>query len=163
MELIVSKFEWVIMKMKIFDVVLVVEVSCCGLVKMIVIGGLVMVSSVLILFFSWIVYVVDSVILIKLDEKVIWSVCIVNCGSCCLLCMYVVDGEIKYVEMDNIGDDNYDGLYQVCVCLCGCFMCCCVYNLDCLKYLMKWVGVCGEGKFECISWEEVYDIIVINM
>lgn len=125
------------MKMKIFDVVLVVEVSCCGLVKMIVIGGLVMVSSVLILFFSWIVYVVDSVILIKLDEKVIWSVCIVNCGSCCLLCMYVVDGEIKYVEMDNIGDDNYDGLYQVCVCLCGCFMCCCVYNSDCLKYLMK--------------------------
>lgn len=99
------------MKTKIFDAVLVVEVSRRGLVKTIAIGGLVMVSSVLILFFSRIAYVVDSVILIKLDEKVIWSVCIVNCGSCCLLCMYVVDGEIKYVEMDNIGDDNYDGLY----------------------------------------------------
>lgn len=25
--------------------------------------------------------------------------------------MHVVDGEIKYVETDNTGDDNYDGLH----------------------------------------------------
>jgi anaerobic selenocysteine-containing dehydrogenase len=33
----------------------------------------------------------------------------VNCGSRCPLRMHVVDGEIKYVETDNTGDDNYDG------------------------------------------------------
>lgn len=151
------------MKTKIFDAVLVVEVSRRGLVKTTAIGGLVMVSSVLILFFSRIAYVVDSVISIKLDEKVIWSVCTVNCGSRCSLRMYVVDGEIKYVETDNIGDDNYDGLYQVRVCLRGRFMRRRVYNSDRLKYSMKRVGARGEGKFERISWEEVYDIIAINM
>ncbi len=26
--------------------------------------------------------------------------------------MHVVDGEIKYVETDNTGDDNYDGLHH---------------------------------------------------
>lgn len=26
--------------------------------------------------------------------------------------MHVVDGAIKYVETDNTGDDNYDGLHQ---------------------------------------------------
>ncbi|MBW6090810.1 hypothetical protein KZ770_21045 [Escherichia coli] len=49
----------------------------------------------------------------KSDEKVIWSACTVNCGSRCPLRMHVVDGEIKYVETDNTGDDNYDGLHQV--------------------------------------------------
>ncbi|XNM70232.1 hypothetical protein ACLK1Y_04925 [Escherichia coli] len=33
--------------------------------------------------------------------------------------MHVVDGEIKYVETDNTGDDNYDGLHQVRACLRG--------------------------------------------
>lgn len=26
--------------------------------------------------------------------------------------MHVVDGEIKYVETDNTGDDNYDSLHE---------------------------------------------------
>ncbi|XPE64903.1 hypothetical protein ACNKHU_05180 [Shigella flexneri] len=33
--------------------------------------------------------------------------------------MHVVDGEIKYVETDNTGDDNFDGLHQVRACLRG--------------------------------------------
>jgi anaerobic dimethyl sulfoxide reductase subunit A len=52
-------------------------------------------------------------------EKVVWSACTVNCGSRCPLRMHVVDGEIKYVETDNTGDDNYDGLHQVRACLRG--------------------------------------------
>ena len=68
--------------------------------------------------------------------------------------MHVVDGEIKYVETDNTGDDNYDGLHQVRACLRGRSMRRRVYNPDRLKYPMKRVGARGEGKFERISWEE---------
>lgn len=77
-----------------------------------------MASSALTLPFSRIAHAVDSAIPTKSDEKVIWSACTVNCGSRCPLRMHVVDGEIKYVETDNTGDDNYDGLHgfaPVCV------------------------------------------------
>ena len=77
--------------------------------------------------------------------------------------MHVVDGEIKYVETDNTGDDNYDGLHQVRACLRGRSMRRRVYNPDRLKYPMKRVGARGEGKFERISWEEAYGIIATNM
>jgi anaerobic dimethyl sulfoxide reductase subunit A len=59
--------------------------------------------------------------------------------------MHVVDGEIKYVETDNTGDDNYDGLHQVRACLRGRSMRRRVYNPDRLKYPMKRVGKRGEG------------------
>ena len=73
--------------------------------------------------------------------------------------MHVVDGEIKYVETDNTGDDNYDGLHQVRACLRGRSMRRRVYNPDRLKYPMKRVGARGEGKFERISWEEAFSRI----
>ncbi len=41
------------------------------------------------------------------DEKVVWSACTVNCGSRCPLRMHVVDGEIKWVDADNTGKDDY--------------------------------------------------------
>lgn len=46
-------------------------------------------------------------------EKIVWSACTVNCGSRCPLRMHVVDGEIKYVETDNTGDDVYGDKHQV--------------------------------------------------
>lgn len=122
-----------------------------------------MASSALTLPFSRIAHAVDSAIPTKSDEKVIWSACTVNCGSRCPLRMHVVDGEIKYVETDNTGDDNYDGLHRVRACLRGRSMRRRVYNPDRLKYPMKRVGARGEGKFERISWEEAYDIIATNM
>ena len=94
------------MKTKIPDAVLAAEVSRRGLVKTTAIGGLAMASSALTLPFSRIAHAVDSAIPTKSDEKVIWSACTVNCGSRCPLRMHVVDGEIKYVETDNTGDDN---------------------------------------------------------
>lgn len=151
------------MKTKIPDAVLAAEVSRRGLVKTTAIGGLAMASSALTLPFSRIAHAVDSAIPTKSDEKVIWSACTVNCGSRCPLRMHVVDGEIKYVETDNTGDDNYDGLHQVRACLRGRSMRRRVYNPDRLKYPMKRVGARGEGKFERISWEEAYDIIATNM
>lgn len=48
----------------------------------------------------------------------------------------------------------------MCVCVCGWVYWKFVYYFDCLKYLMKCVGKCGEGKFECIFWDEVIIFIV---
>jgi anaerobic dimethyl sulfoxide reductase subunit A len=96
-------------------------------------------------------------------EKVVWSACTVNCGSRCPLRMHVVDGEIRYVETDNTGNDDYEGLHQVRACLRGRSMRRRVYNPDRLKYPMKRVGARGEGKFVRISWEEAFDTIAGSM
>lgn len=96
------------------------------------------------------------------DEKVVWSACTVNCGSRCPLRMHVVDGEIKWVETDNTGDDTY-GQHQVRACLRGRSMRRRVYNPDRLKYPMKRVGKRGEGKFKRISWDEAYNEIANNL
>ena len=93
------------------------------------------------------------------DERVVWSACTVNCGSRCPLRMHVTNGEIRYVETDNTGDDHYDGLHQVRACLRGRSMRRRVYNPDRLKYPMKRVGKRGEGKFARISWDEAYDTL----
>lgn len=96
------------------------------------------------------------------DEKVVWSACTVNCGSRCPLRMHVVNGEIKYVETDNTGEDAYAD-NQVRACLRGRSMRRRVYNPDRLKYPMKRVGKRGEGKFKRISWEEAYDEIANSL
>jgi len=97
------------------------------------------------------------------QDRKVWSACTVNCGSRCPLRMHVADGVIQYVETDNTGDDNYDGLHQVRACLRGRSMRRRVYNPDRLKYPMKRVGKRGEGKFERISWDEAYDMLVREM
>ncbi len=151
------------MESKTPDVLLDVEVSRRGLVKTGVIGGLAVASSAFTLPFSRYVHAAKSLAPISSSEKIVWSACTVNCGSRCPLRMHVVDGEIKYVETDNTGDDNYDGLHQVRACLRGRSMRRRVYNPDRLKYPMKRVGKRGEGKFERISWEEAYSTIAENM
>lgn len=97
------------------------------------------------------------------DEKVVWSACTVNCGSRCPLRMHVTDGEIRYVETDNTGDDAYEGLHQVRACLRGRSMRRRVYNPDRLKYPMKRVGKRGEGKFKRISWDEAFTLVSDNL
>lgn len=151
------------MKTKIPDAMLAAEVSRRGLVKTTAIGGLAVASSAFTLPFTRIANAAEALNPTQASEKVIWSACTVNCGSRCPLRMHVVDGEIKYVETDNTGDDNYDGLHQVRACLRGRSMRRRVYNPDRLKYPMKRVGKRGEGKFERISWDEAYDIIASNM
>ncbi len=73
--------------------------------------------------------------------------------------MHVVDGEIKYVETDNTGDDIFNHSHQVRACLRGRSMRQRVYNPDRLKYPLKRIGKRGEGKFQRISWDEAFDII----
>ncbi|MDR0805592.1 MAG: molybdopterin-dependent oxidoreductase [Enterobacteriaceae bacterium] len=97
------------------------------------------------------------------EEKLVWSACTVNCGSRCPLRMHVVNGEIKYVETDNTGDDLYQQQHQVRACLRGRSMRRRIYNPDRLKYPMKRVGKRGEGKFKPITWEEAFDTIADSM
>ena len=85
-----------------------------------------------------------------------------NCGSRCPLRMHVADGEIKWVETDNTGDDEY-GNHQIRACLRGRSMRRRVYNPDRLKYPMKRVGKRGEGKFKRISWDEAFDEVASNL
>lgn len=98
---------------------------------------------------------------VSVEEKAVWSFCIVNCGSRCLLRLYVKDDIVYWVEFDTIGDDVY-GNYQVRACLRGRFIRRRMNYFDRLKYFMKRVGKRGEGKFERISWDEVLDIISDN-
>ncbi|WP_051303310.1 DmsA/YnfE/YnfF family dimethyl sulfoxide reductase [Psychromonas aquimarina] len=95
-------------------------------------------------------------------EKVVWSACTVNCGSRCPLKMHVENGEIKWVDTDNSGDDNY-GEHQVRACLRGRSMRRRVYNPDRLKYPMKRIGKRGEGKFKRISWDEAFTDIAADI
>lgn len=149
------------MKIKAPDALLAAEVSRRGLMKTTAIGGLALASNALTLPFTRLSHAADTPA--PASEKVVWSACTVNCGSRCPLRMHVVDGAIKYVETDNTGDDNYDGLHQVRACLRGRSMRRRIYNPDRLKYPMKRVGKRGEGKFEQISWEEALDTIASNM
>lgn len=96
------------MKIKAPDALLAAEVSRRGLMKTTAIGGLALASNALTLPLP------DCRMLPirrRPPVKVVWSACTVNCGSRCPLRMHVVDGAIKYVETDNTGDDNYDGLH----------------------------------------------------
>ncbi len=97
------------MKKKISDALLTAEVSRRSLVKTTAIGGLALASSTFTAPFTRIANAAES--LSPSSEKIIWSACTVNCGSRCPLRMHVVDGVIKYVETDNTGDDNYEGLH----------------------------------------------------
>ncbi|HFK7184960.1 TPA: dimethylsulfoxide reductase subunit A [Serratia odorifera] len=97
------------------------------------------------------------------EKKIVWSACTVNCGSRCPLRMHVADGEICYVETDNTGSDDDEGLHQVRACLRGRSMRRRVYNPDRLKYPMLRVGKRGEGKFKRISWEEAFARVSDNL
>lgn len=142
---------------------LTAEVTRRKLVQTTLIGSLAMATGAFSLPFSRAARAVQSAINPLNNDKVIWSACTVNCGSRCPLRMHVVDGEIKYIETDNTGNDDFDGLHQVRACLRGRSMRRRVYNPDRLKYPMKRIGARGEGKFKRISWEEAFDTLAGSM
>ena len=137
------------------------EISRRKLMQTSTVGGLALASGALSLPFSNVANANE--VAPTPEEKIVWSACTVNCGSRCPLRMHVVDGEIKYVETDNTGDDVYGDKHQVKACLRGRSMRRRVYNPDRLKYPMLRVGARGEGKFKQISWEEAYDLISGNL
>ncbi len=95
-------------------------------------------------------------------DKVVWSMCSVNCGSRCALRLHVRNNEVYWVETDNTGSDQY-GDHQVRACLRGRSMRRRMNHPDRLNYPMKRVGARGEGKFQRISWDEALDIVSDNL
>lgn len=95
-------------------------------------------------------------------DKVVWSACMVNCGSRCPVRLHVKDGTVVRVETDNTGTDEF-GQHQVRACVRGRAVRQRLYNPDRLKYPMKRVGKRGEGTFEQITWEEAYDTIATKL
>ena len=80
-------------------------------------------------------------------DSVVWSACVVNCGSRCPLRLSVKDGTIVRVDPDNTGTDVYGKDQQVRSCVRGHSIRQRVYNPDRLKYPMKRVGKRGSGEF----------------
>lgn len=96
------------------------------------------------------------------EEKIIWNTCTgpsnYGCGAVlCPLQFHVVDGQIKYVESDNVGDSSFGGL-QARACLRGRSIRRLINHPDRLHYPMKRVGKRGEGEFEQISWDEAIEL-----
>src|SRR5664279_4471426 len=69
-------------------------------------------------------------------DNVIWSACVVNCGSRCPLLLSVKDGTIVRVDPDNTGADTFDAP-QVRSCVRGHSVRQRIYNPDRLKFPMK--------------------------
>ncbi len=92
-------------------------------------------------------------------DEVIWSACMVNCGSRCPLRLHVKDGVVVRVDTDNTGNDVFGTDQQVRSCVRGHSVRQRIYNPDRLKYPMKRTGKRGDGQFEQITWEEAFDTI----
>lgn len=82
-----------------------------------------------------------------------WQSCWAHCLSSCLLKVVKENGQIKRMETDDQGHDEY-GQHQVRACLRGRSLHKRTLSPDRLKFPMKRVGKRGEGKFKRISWEE---------
>ncbi len=95
-------------------------------------------------------------------DEVKWAACAVNCGGRCPLRAFVKDGQIKWVETDNTGGDEF-GSHQVRACVRGRSNRFRLYNPNRLTHPLKRVGKRGEGKFKKISWDEAYQIIADKM
>jgi DmsA/YnfE family anaerobic dimethyl sulfoxide reductase A subunit len=91
-------------------------------------------------------------------EKVVWSSCVVNCGSRCPLKVIVKDNEIIRIEPENTGADSCTTPH-VRACVRGRAMRQRVYSDERLKYPLKRVGKRGEGQFVRISWDEAFDTV----
>ena len=91
----------------------------------------------------------------RADEKVVWSACVVNCGSRCPQRLHIRDGVVVRVETDNTGDDEF-GQHQVRCCVRGRTVRQRIYSADRLKYPMKRVGKRGAplnaeiGQLPCV-------------
>lgn len=90
-------------------------------------------------------------------EKVVPTVCMSHCGGSCLLKVHIKDGVIIKIETDD-GEEP-----QLRACLRGRAYRQRVYAPDRLKYPMKRIGARGEGKFECISWDEALNTVASEL
>ncbi|MBI4187097.1 MAG: molybdopterin-dependent oxidoreductase [Chloroflexi bacterium] len=90
-------------------------------------------------------------------EEVINTICHHDCGGGCLLKVHVRDGVVTRIETDDSEDLQYRA------CPKGRAHRQKMYSPDRLRYPMKRVGERGEGKFECISWDEALDKVASEL
>lgn len=91
------------------------------------------------------------------ETKVVKTSCS-TCGPCCQVDAYVRDGKLISVEGSRNTPQQSGSL-----CAKGAAALQYVYNKERILYPMKRIGKKGEGKFERITWEEAYDMIVENL
>ncbi len=91
--------------------------------------------------------------------KIVRTTSAFDCGGRCPLRFHVKDGKIIRIE----GDDTADPDKQLRACLRCRSLRGYLYHPDRLKYPLKRAGPKGSGKFERISWDEAYDIIVTKI
>ncbi|NLS13754.1 molybdopterin-dependent oxidoreductase [Vibrio sp. SM6] len=91
-----------------------------------------------------------------------WHNCWAHCHSSCLLKIVTENGQIKRIETDDQGNDEF-GQHQVRACLRGRSLHKRTFSPDRLKYPMKRVGPRGEGKFKRISWDEALNEVHTQM
>ena len=82
-----------------------------------------------------------------------------GCHNSCGILLYVKDGKLERVEGDPNQPYNRGRLCMRCLNLPEA----CNETWDRLKWPVKRVGERGENKWERISWDEAYDIIVENV
>ena len=94
------------------------------------------------------------------SEKVkrVRTACPAHCGiDCCGILAHVKENRIVKLEPADFPDEKDRR-----ICLRGLVSLDITYHPDRIKYPMKRVGERGEGKFERISWEEAYEIVVVK-
>ncbi len=92
------------------------------------------------------------------DIKVIRTACPQHCGiDCCGILAHVKGDKIIKLEPADFPNERDRR-----ICLRGLSCLEITYHPDRLKYPMKRIGERGEGKFERISWDDAYDMIVEN-
>ncbi|MFW9939715.1 MAG: molybdopterin-dependent oxidoreductase [Candidatus Thorarchaeota archaeon] len=90
------------------------------------------------------------------DIKLVRTACPAHCGiDCCGIMAHVKGDRIVKLEPADFPDERDKR-----ICLRGLTSLEITYHPDRIKYPMKRVGERGEGKFERISWDEAYTIIV---
>ncbi|OCG16636.1 dimethyl sulfoxide reductase subunit A [Gilliamella sp. App6-5] len=93
------------------------------------------------------------------EEKIVYSACLVNCGSRCPLKVHVKNDIITKIASEDGVNDSVFGLYQIRPCLRGRSVRWRTYDPDRLKYPMLRIGQRGEGKFKRISWSEAINLL----
>ncbi|MHA1992845.1 MAG: molybdopterin-containing oxidoreductase family protein [Candidatus Hodarchaeales archaeon] len=97
--------------------------------------------------------------MVKNEEiNLIRTACPAHCGiDSCGILAHVKGDQIVKLEPANFPDEKDRR-----ICLRGLVSLDITYHPDRIKYPMKRIGKRGEGKFERISWEEAYEVIVSN-
>ncbi len=96
-----------------------------------------------------------------------WSACHVNCGSRCPLKVYVQEGTVVRIGIDDEGDDQFapGSISQMRSCVRGRTNRQRIYNDSRIQKPLKRVEGTkrGEGQYEEISWEDAIDLIATTM